>query len=740
MHKEGQKGISTKFVGNQPSPQGTNLVSPSDDLSRRQALDRLLGIVAVTASPVGLPKPLVHAIPGAIGRQAASDTGAAKAGADPTEFFFSPEGAQGSHTAEQRAHMFDNYLVKRAAQITGDNLSDIKDLSEWKLRRLEIRKQMLYMLGLDPMPQRTPLRARITQQFERDTYRVQNVVFQSLPGLYVTGNLYIPKMPPGRLPTVLYLCGHEPGPWGAKVGYQHHGIWFARHGYVCFVIDTVEFGEVPGIHHGTHDLEMWYWLSLGYTPAGPEVWNALRALDYLETRPEVDPQRIALTGISGGGAITWYTAAVDERPQAIAAVCSTWTVEHHVALNAVVENCDCIYFINTFRGDLTTAAALIAPRPLKIISARQDPSFPSAGYHEVYRRAQLIYALYGASDRLAEFDYEAPHADLLPFRKEADEWINLWTGNNSSPFEEGEIKREEPAALIVLDHAPADAVNGRLHKTFVPAHRLQPWDDVESWNKRRIELIREMKDKVFRAFPKTKVPFDLWKEKNDGWISRYAEVSKVEFSTEEGIRVTGELFVPRSGKASYPALIYMKGAQDVVYDIDYDPLLPLLGNHVVLVLSPRAIDYRPTNYEMATLKRTAVLLGATIESMYVWDLLRSIDYLGEGEGLQLTSISAYGRKDMGALALYAGAFDKRISRVIVEDLPPSHWESPGLLNILRITDLPEIAGLMAPREIVSLTPTPKTYAYTSLIYALYGKKQGIRQAGDLGQALKVWEH
>lgn len=95
---------------------------------------------------------------------------------------------------------------------------------------------------------------------------------------------------------------------------------------------------------------------------------------------------------------------------------------------------------------------------------------------------------------------------------------------------------------------------------------------------------------------------------------------------------------------------------------------------------------------------------------------------------------------MGALALYAGAFDKRISRVIVEDLPPSHWESPGLLNILRITDLPEIAGLMAPREIVSLTPTPKTYAYTSSIYALYGEKQGIRQEADLGQAMKVWEH
>ena len=213
--------------------------------------------------------------------------------------------AQESHTVEQRARMFDDYLATRAARITRSNLADIKDLSEWKRRRLEVRKQLLYMLGLDPMPERTPLRARTTRQFERDTYRVENIVFESLPGLYVTGNLYLPKGPVRRLPTVLYLCGHEPRPWGAKVAFQHHGIWFARHGYVCLIIDTIEFGEISGIHHGTHDLGMWYWLSLGYTPAGPEVWNAIRALDYLESRPEVDPRRIALTGISGGGAMTW---------------------------------------------------------------------------------------------------------------------------------------------------------------------------------------------------------------------------------------------------------------------------------------------------------------------------------------------------------------------------------------------------------------------------------------------------
>jgi hypothetical protein len=124
----------------------------------------------------------------------------------------------------------------------------------------------------------------------------------------------------------------------------------------------------------------------------------------------------------------------------------------------------------------------------------------------------------------------------------------------------------------------------------------------------------------------------------------------------------------------------------------------------------------------------------------VWDLLRSVDYVSTAAGVKLDGVSIYGRKQMGSLALYAAAFDPRIKRVILDDAPASHWQGPPLLFVLRVTDLPEAAGLMAPREIVSLTPFRDAWSYTSSIYALYGKKNMMRQAGDLGEALKVWEH
>jgi hypothetical protein len=143
---------------------------------------------------------------------------------------------------------------------------------------------------------------------------------------------------------------------------------------------------------------------------------------------------------------------------------------------------------------------------------------------------------------------------------------------------------------------------------------------------------------------------------------------------------------------------------------------------------------------MSNIRMTAALLGATVESMQLWDLLRSVDYLIDGEGLKLNGISVYGRGQMGALALYAGALDARITRVILDDPPSTHWQGPSLLNILRITDLPEAAALMAPREIVSLTPFPEAYDYTRSIYSLYGAAERMRAAGDLGTALEVWKH
>src|SRR5262249_27433598 len=150
----------------------------------------------------------------------------------------------------------------------------------------------------------TALNPVVTGTVDGGEFVVEKLQFQSRPGLYVTANFYRPKVFDKPLPTILYVCGHSNAKvdgvsYGNKVNYQHHPAWFARHGYCCLILDTLQLGEIEGFHHGTRRFGWWWWVSRGYTPAGVEAWNCIRALDFLESRPEVDKKRIGVTGRSG---------------------------------------------------------------------------------------------------------------------------------------------------------------------------------------------------------------------------------------------------------------------------------------------------------------------------------------------------------------------------------------------------------------------------------------------------------
>src|SRR3989442_4410593 len=466
-------------------------------------------------------------------------------------------GLLAQETAAQRHTMATNQLKEIADDISLQCLTDIRNLEDWKKQRPELRRQLLEMLGLDPLPARTPLKAQITGRLERDAYRIEKIIFQSLPGLYVTGNFYVPNGPAKSLPTILYLGGHAPHPLGAKVEYQDRAQWFASHGYPCLVLDTLEFGEVAGIHHGTHNLNLWNWLSLGYTPAGVEVWNAIRALDYLETRPEVDKGRIGLTGISGGGAMTWYTAAVDERVAAAAPVCSTFTFGSQAAHWIASGQCDCIYYHNTYLVDFPVVGALIAPRPLLIISGQKDTIFPPDGYHEVFQRTKRVYDLYAgaASERIREVDDNVGHSDPPLFLREARQWMQRWLKGDPAPLlvETNSPPKEMAEDLACLAALPADAVNFKVQNQFTISASLKNPAARGAWATRRSELLAQLKAKVFRWFPTGKIPFKTTvSTRSGGYMPKYADYKEVSFQTEHGVRIRAQLLTLKHRRPDGP--------------------------------------------------------------------------------------------------------------------------------------------------------------------------------------------
>ena len=652
-------------------------------------------------------------------------------------------------TAAQRHEMATNQLKRLVVEMTAQCLNDIRSLDDWKRQQPEFRRQLLDMLGLDPLPKRTPLKAQITGRLERDAYRIEKLVFQSLPGLYVTGNFYVPTGAAKALPTILYLCGHSPHPLGAKSQYQDRAIWFASHGFPCLVLDTHEFGELAGIHHGTHDLNMWHWLSLGYTPAGVDVWNAIRALDYLETRPEVDAKRIGLTGISGGGAMTWYTAAVDERIAAAAPVCSTFTwgsqAEHWVARG----QCDCIYYHNSYRWDFPIVAALIAPRPLLILSGQKDTIFPPDGYHEVFQRGKRVYDLYAGSgaksDRIREVDDDVAHSDPPLFLREARQWMQRWLKGDAAdlPLETNSPPKESAEDLACLKRIPADATNFRIQNQFTPLASLKKPMSRAASERHRAELVSQLKDKVFGWFPNEKVPFETKVSRNTGgWHVRYgyADYEECSFQSEIGVRIRAQLLTPKTNSNGAPILVYLKRPIDSIHSSDVDELLPVMGRYTVLMLNPRLTEVPMSPADYTDVERTAVWSGRTIAAMQVWDTLRAIEWAVNEEKISAPSICIYGKGEMGIVALYAGLFDERVKQVILNDAPGSHWQGPALLNVLRVTDIAEVAGAFAPRRLVSLTKLPESFEHTRAIYELHGARARLLQSPSLPDALELWKH
>src|SRR5438093_3315351 len=641
--------------------------------------------------------------------------------------------------------MVIEHLKSTAAALSERCLSDVRSLEEWKRQRPALRGELLYMLGLDPFPERTPLKPQVTGTLTRPDYRIDKLVFQSLPGLYVTANLYLPASGSGPLPAILYVCGHAPHPLGAKSYYQDRAAWFASHGYVCLILDTLEFGEVAGIHHGIHDLNIWNWLSLGYTPAGVEVWNAMRAIDYLETRPEVDPRRIGMTGVSGGGATTWFTTAVDERVAVAVPGLSTYTFASQAAHWVAAGQCDCIYFHNTYLRDFPIVGALIAPRPLLFFSGRRDPDFPPDGYHAVYGKVKSVYDLYagGSSPQIREVDDDVGHSDPPRFRRETREWMNRWLRNDATPVaEEPDVEAgAEPAeTLACLSGPPRDAINYHVHDLFTSPVRLTAPANAVGPALRRKDLIAQLREKVFRWFPRESLPFETTVSLNDGgWAARYADYKDVEFTSEAGVRIRAQLLRPK-GQPQAPLLIYAKRAGDSIYFLDLDELLPVLGRYAVLILNPRLTEQPVSAFQYAEIERSASWVGRTVAAMQTWDILRAVEWaLGE-ERLATREVSLYGKGEMGVLALYAGLLDERIGQVVWSEAPASHWQGPALLNILRITDVAEAAGAPAPRRLVPLTELPHPFDYTRKAYGRQGAAHQLVRAQSLAEALEVWKY
>ncbi|MCH7557830.1 MAG: prolyl oligopeptidase family serine peptidase [Planctomycetes bacterium] len=634
--------------------------------------------------------------------------------------------------------MLAEYFRNQTAKLSEQCLAEVKTLEDWETKRQVYRKQLFEMLGLEPLPKKTDLKPVITGKVEHEEFTVENIHYQSMPGLYVTGNLYIPKGLEKPAPTILYVCGHGAVKknnisYGNKVRYQHHAAWFARHGYVCFTIDTLQLGEIEGIHHGTYRYKMWWWNSRGYTPAGVEAWNCMRALDYLQTRKEVDISRVGVTGRSGGGAYSWWIAALDDRIKTAVPVAGVTDLQNHVVDGCVEGHCDCMYLLNTYRWDYPIVAALMAPRPLLISNSDKDTIFPLDGVIRLHEKVRKIYRLYDAEKNLGLHITEGPHKDTQELRIHAFVWFNRFLKGENPLIDKPAVPFFEPEQLKVFDELPADQINTRIHESFVPkAPQPSVPQSADKWAKQRKAWMKALREKSFRGWPRRAQagPLDierLFSVKRGG-----IHFSAFDFTSQSHVRL--RLYLAHRAGLDKPRMVTLNvldeqgwtewlaamrvGFADELSDSAtgglpepdknaFQRYQEMFKNNkdTLAYLAPRGIG--PTAWNTGERKRTQIrrrfmLLGQTIDGMRVWDVRRAIQTLRTLDLAREVPMALEGKGPMAGIVLYASLFEPDISKVDLWHLPDSHRDGPAFLNVLRYLDVPQAVAMAAERSQIRL--------------------------------------
>ncbi len=594
-------------------------------------------------------------------------------------------------------------------------VASLKTSQEIHKRQADLKAKFLQAIG--PFPDRTPLNAKVVGTLMGDGFRVEKVIYESRQDHHVTANFYIPDGK-GPFPGVLVPCGHSDNGKAAEP-YQRACILMAKNGLAVLCYDPIGQGEraqslddrkKPEIKGNTseHTLVGIGALLVGQSTAAYRIWDGIRSIDYLQSRKEIDPNKIGCTGNSGGGTLTAYLMALDDRIVCAAPSCYITSLERLFATIGPQDAEQNITGQVAFGMEHADYLTMRAPRPTLMCIAAQD-YFDKQGAHATFREAKDIFTKLDAGDRVALFEFDDKHGFSKPRREAAMRWMRRWLlDRNDMPsegafpvFKDADLQCTRSGQVLEdLSGLSAFGMNMMEAKKYDAQRANFP---KLSEKQRQLEIRRLLN-----------VPFEIPTAKVLSQKIHYLEdrlsTHKVVYETEKGILIPGLRFKHIQPKG--PPVIYLPDN-----GMPPDGKLPKWlvekyekHHQEIYILDLRGLGETSPGaksaYFGADMKEAflSLHLSRPLLGQRVLDVLSLLKALGNDE------VQLAGEATTGPIVLHAAALDHRVRHITLRNSVKS-WlsvlERPISFNqltnvvpgVLKVYDLPELRQTLEARKV-----------------------------------------
>jgi hypothetical protein len=602
----------------------------------------------------------------------------------------------------------------------------IRTRAEAAHRQAEVRKKILDLIG-GPPERSAPLKAQVTGAHAGDGFRLENVIYESLPGYRVTANVYIPAGK-GPFPAVVISPGHAPS---GKASDYPFAVSFARAGFVVLSYDIVGEGERlqtydPDLNAsrlerptGEHSLAAYQSLLVGEPVVRFFVNDVLRGIDYLATRKDVDVSRIGAFGCSGGGAVTAYATALDPRIKAAASACFVTTMHQLLSTIGPQEAEQSTPGFTAAGLDLADWVELAAPRPYAIVSTTED-MFPFEGARQVNNEAERFWTLFGAGNKLHWITGPGRHGALQPIALDIVGFFAKYLNKGGGKPVFSPARPVRPQDLLVTSTGQlSTSFGGETIQTMIAARAKSiaapplVLKNAESEGpayerlRRDIREIAKVSAEPGSAPPATEI---LKTEIRSGY-----RAETIRFAPKQGPAFEGLLAVPNAPLIG--RMIYLvRNPFDKTSQARWEPFIN--RGYEVLVLEPvggtgeEAKASVLGDYSLFALR--AMLVDRTITGMRIDQAIEAANWFLRRPGEHLAKV-LYGVGVLGPVALHVAVLDSRFTDVAVSGAQLSYRMSAdtpvtrnlpeiALPGVLAKYDLPDLIAALAPRPVMAIDP------------------------------------